>query len=120
MAEALHSGLRLELRAKDYERAPVVARPLDGFRHRQVGGVDVVPCDAHAGAGRCAVRLLRRPDRGIDVVDVPVVRIRVELRAREMLDAVRNVEAQFAEHLPAMIADQLRGIEGAAEETPAI
>ena len=58
----------------------------------------------------------RRAERGIDVVDLAVIRVGVELCAREPLDRVRDVETQFAERRPAMVAEQLRGIEGAAEE----
>ena len=63
---------------------------------------------------------VRRADGGLDVVDLAVVREGVELRARELLDPGREVVAQFAERRPAMVADHLRGIEGAAEEAPAV
>src|SRR5882757_1729254 len=108
------------LRAKHEERAPVVARTLEGFGDLQIGRVGIFPRNAYAAARRRAVLRRRRADRGFDVVDLAVIREGIKLRARELLDTGRNVVAHLAEHRPAMVAEHLRGIEGAAEEASSV
>src|SRR5437879_2286236 len=108
------------LRAKHQERAPVIARTLEGFGDLQIGRVPVLPRHAYAATRRRAVLCRRRAGCGIDVVDLSVVREGIELRTRELLDAGRNVVARLAEYRPAMVAEYLRGIEGAAEEASAV
>src|SRR5882672_8230312 len=77
------------LRAKHQESAPVVARTLERFGDLQIGRVPVLPPNAYATTRRRAALRRRRANCGIDVIDLPVIRERVKLRTRELLDAGR-------------------------------
>src|SRR5437868_9252221 len=97
-----------------------MTRAIEAFRHRKVRVVDGFPFRTYAATGRAAVLRARRASRRIDIVDLAMIRVGIKLRPRQLHDRGRDVVAQLAEHRPATVAEQLRGIERAAEEAPAV